>query len=84
MTTLELRDDAALCLSVTAGPNWVTATLVFGGMHIGTASAPRDEVFLLASGCPCLAVGCAHFPLAYIHLKELSVAMDMPIRGDRA
>lgn len=85
MSTLPLREDIGLDLVLTISTTgYVTAAITLRGMHIAVASAPRDQVHVLASGAPCLAVGGTHFPLAFAHLKEAATALDMTVRGVNA
>jgi hypothetical protein len=82
MSTLTLREDIGLDLSVTnSTTGYVTAAMVLRGMQIAIASASRDQVHVLADGAPCLAVGGAHFPLAFTHLKWAAATLGMSVRG---
>lgn len=85
MSTLPLREDIGLDLVVTSSTTgYVTAALTLRGMHIAVASAQRCQVHVLASGAPCLAVGGAHFPLAFSHLKWASHELGLPVTGAAA
>ena len=81
MSTIVLREDIGLDLIVINGTTYVTAALVLKHMQIAVASAPRDAVYLLASGYTCLAIGDTHFPLTHAHLKEVAAVLGMPMRG---
>lgn len=79
---LPLREDIGLDLVVTnSTTGYVTAAITLRGMQVAVASAPRDQVQVLAAGTPCLAVGGAHFPLAFAHLKWVADVLGMPVRG---
>lgn len=85
MNRLPLREDIGLDLVVMNSANgFVTAALVLRGMHVAVASAPRDQVHVIASGAPCLAIGDAHFPLAFGHLKWAADVLGMIVRGEAA
>lgn len=85
MSTLPIREDIGLDLVVTnSSTGYVTVLLVLRGMHVAVASAPRGHVKAIASGSPCLAIGGAHFPLAYAHLKWAAETLGMTVRGEAA
>lgn len=85
MSTLPLREDIGLELSVTnSTTGYVTAALILRGMHVAIASAPRDQVHVIACGAPCLAIGGAHFPLAFGQLKWAADVLGMTVRGEAA
>lgn len=85
MNTLPLREDIGLDLVVTnSTTGYVTAALVMRGMHVAIVSAPREQVHVIASGAPCLAIGGAHFPLAFGQLKWAAEVLGMTVRGEAA
>lgn len=85
MSTLALREDIPLDLTVVNSESgYVSVALSLAGMTIAMASAKRDQVYVLASGAPCVAVGGAHFPLAFSHLKWAADVLGVPVRGENS